>query len=99
MVQTSLQLKQQGKPYQVLTMGAQYEGLVVLFNSLVASASGHVVSDDGKTAIIDARAVKGLEELKMFATAGVTSASFSNMIEDDVRHAFQNGQGAFELNW
>jgi multiple sugar transport system substrate-binding protein len=21
------------------------------------------------------------------------------MIEDDVRHAFQNGQGAFELNW
>jgi multiple sugar transport system substrate-binding protein len=40
MIQMSQQLKQQGKPYQVLTMGAQYEGLVVLFNSLVASAGG-----------------------------------------------------------
>jgi multiple sugar transport system substrate-binding protein len=99
MIQMSLQLKQQGKPYQVLTMGAQYEGLVVLFNSLVASAGGHVVSDDGKTAIMDAGAVKGLQQLKTFATAGVTSPSFSNMIEDDVRHAFQSGQGAFELNW
>ena len=27
------QLKQQGKPYQVITMGAQYEGLVVLYNT------------------------------------------------------------------
>lgn len=99
MIQMSLQLKAQGKPYQILTMGAQYEGLVVFFNSLVASAGGHVVSDDGKTAIMDAGAVKGLQELKTFATAGVTNPSFSNMIEDDVRHAFQNGEGAFELNW
>jgi multiple sugar transport system substrate-binding protein len=99
MIQMSLQLKAQGKPYQVLTMGAQYEGLVVLFNSLVASAGGHVVSDDGQHAIMDAGAVKALQVLKNFATAGVTSASFSNMIEDDVRHAFQNDQGAFELNW
>jgi multiple sugar transport system substrate-binding protein len=99
MIQMSLQLKAQGKPYQILTMGAQYEGLVVLFNSLVASAGGHVVSDDGKTAIMDAGAVKGLQELKTFATAGVTNPSFSNMIEDDVRHAFQSGEGAFELNW
>jgi multiple sugar transport system substrate-binding protein len=99
MIQMSRQLKQQGKPYQILTMGAQYEGLVVFFNSLVASAGGHVVSDDGKTAIMDAGAVKGLQELKTFATSGVTSPSFSNMIEDDVRHAFQNNEGAFELNW
>jgi multiple sugar transport system substrate-binding protein len=99
MIQMALQLKQQGKPYQVLTMGAQYEGLVVLFNSLVASAGGHVVSDDGKTAVMDAGALKALEVMKNFATAGVTSASFPNAIEDDARHAFQNGEGAFELNW
>lgn len=99
MIQMALQLKSQGKPYQVLTMGAQYEGLVVLFNSLVASAGGHVVSDDGKKAVMDAGAVRGLEVLKQFATAGVTSPSFSNSVEDDVRHAFQNGTGAFELNW
>ena len=99
MIQMSQQLKSEGKPYQVLTMGAQYEGLVVLFNSLVASAGGHVVSDDGKTAVMDAGAVKALETLKSFATAGVTSPSFSNAIEDDVRLAFQGGNAAFELNW
>src|SRR3954466_8680365 len=58
MIQMSLRLRSEGKPYQVLTMGAQYEGLVVLYNSLVASAGGHVVSDDGRTAVMDAGAVK-----------------------------------------
>jgi multiple sugar transport system substrate-binding protein len=99
MIQMSQRLKQQGKPYQILTMGAQYEGLVVLFNSLVASAGGHVVSDDGKTAVMDAGTLTALQTMQKFATAGVTSPSFANSIEDDVRHAFQNGQGAFELNW
>ena len=99
MIQQSLALKQQGKTYQVLTMGAQYEGLVVLFNNLVASANGHVVSDDGKTAVMDAGTVKALQIMKTFATAGVTNPSFSNAIEDDVRLAFQSGGGAFQLNW
>ena len=100
MIQQAQQLKQEGKnPYQIVTMGAQYEGLVVLFNSLVASAGGHVVSDDGKTAVMDAGAVKALEVLKKLATSGVTSASFSNAVEDDVRLAFQSGGGAFQLNW
>ncbi|MFG1606174.1 ABC transporter substrate-binding protein [Actinoplanes sp. NPDC049265] len=100
MIQQAQQLKQQGKnPYQILTMGAQYEGLVVLFNSLVASAGGHVVSDDGKKAVMDAGTVKALEVMKKLATSGVTSASFSNAIEDDVRLAFQSGGGAFQVNW
>ncbi|GAA2597897.1 ABC transporter substrate-binding protein [Winogradskya consettensis] len=99
MIQASLKLKAEGKPSQVLTMGAQYEGLVVLFNNLVASAGGHVVSDDGKTAVMDEGTVTALRVMRQFATAGVTSASFSNSIEDDVRLAFQNGDGAFQLNW
>jgi multiple sugar transport system substrate-binding protein len=99
MIQMAQQLKAQGKPYQVITMGAQYEGLVVLFNSLVASAGGHVVSDDGKTAVMDAGTLRALQTMKTFATAGVTSPSFPNAIEDDARLAFQKGEGAFELNW
>ncbi|AGL15874.1 ABC transporter substrate-binding protein [Actinoplanes sp. N902-109] len=99
LIDAALQLKAQGKPYQVLTMGAQYEGLVVLFNNLVASAGGHVVSDDGKTAVMDQGTVTALQVMQRFATAGVTSPSFSNSIEDDVRLAFQSGAGAFQLNW
>ena len=99
MIQMSLDLKSKGQPYQVITMGAQYEGLVVLYNSLVASAGGSIVNEEGNKAVFDQGAVKGLEVLHRFATAGVTAPSFTNTIEDDARLAFQSGGGAFEINW
>ncbi|MFR9780489.1 ABC transporter substrate-binding protein [Micromonospora sp. MS34] len=99
MIKAAQQLKQQGKPYQVLTMGAQYEGLVVLYNTLAESAGGHILSDDGKKAVMDAGTVRALAQLKAFATSGVTSPSFSNATEDPVRLEFQSGTGAFQVNW
>ncbi|MGS2615352.1 ABC transporter substrate-binding protein [Micromonospora sp. LZ34] len=99
MISAAQQLKQQGKPYQVLTMGAQYEGLVVLYNTLAESAGGHILSDDGKRAAMDEGTVRALEQLQRFATSGVTSPSFSNATEDPVRLEFQSGNGAFQVNW
>ncbi|GAA4683111.1 sugar ABC transporter substrate-binding protein [Phytohabitans rumicis] len=99
MIQQALDLKAQGKPYQVITMGAQYEGLVVLYNTIAVSAGGHILNDDGTKADMDAGAVRALEILHRFATAGVTSPSFSNTIEDPARLEFQSGGGAFQLNW
>ncbi|MEU4370934.1 ABC transporter substrate-binding protein [Micromonospora chersina] len=99
MISAAQQLKQQGKPYQVLTMGAQYEGLVVLYNTLAESAGGKILSDDGRKAVMDAGTVRALDQLKKFATSGVTSPSFSNATEDPVRLEFQSGGGAFEVNW
>lgn len=99
MITAAQQLKAEGKPYQVLTMGAQYEGLVVLYNTLVASAGGQILNDDGTEAVFDDGAVRALEVLQRFATAGVTSPSFTNAQEDEVRLAFQSGNGAFQLNW
>ncbi len=99
LIQMALELKQQGKTYQVLTMGAQYEGLVVLYNTLVASAGGKIISDDGMRAVMDAGAVRGLEVLQRFASSGVTAPSFTNQLEDDVRLAYQTGGGAFQINW
>ncbi|MER6757942.1 ABC transporter substrate-binding protein [Micromonospora echinofusca] len=99
MISTAQELKQQGKPYQVLTMGAQYEGLVVLYNTLAESAGGKILSDDGKRAVMDEGTVRALEQLQRFATSGVTSPSFSNATEDPVRLEFQSGDGAFQVNW
>ncbi|SBT43868.1 ABC transporter substrate-binding protein [Micromonospora auratinigra] len=99
MITAAQELKRQGKPYQVLTMGAQYEGLVVLYNTLAESAGGKILSDDGKQAVMDAGTVTALEQLKKLATSGVTSPSFSNAIEDPVRLEFQSGGGAFQVNW
>ncbi|MEO3772198.1 ABC transporter substrate-binding protein [Micromonospora sp. B9E7] len=99
MISVAQQLKEQGKPYQVLTMGAQYEGLVVLYNTLAESAGGKILNDDGTRAAMDEGAVRALEQLKRFATSGVTSPSFSNATEDPVRLEFQSGAGAFQVNW
>ncbi|WP_436970745.1 ABC transporter substrate-binding protein [Micromonospora rifamycinica] len=99
MITAAKDLKGQGKPYQVLTMGAQYEGLVVLYNTLAESAGGKILSDDGKQAVMDEGTVKALDQLQRFATSGVTSPSFSNSTEDPVRLDFQSGNGAFQVNW
>ncbi|WP_439381696.1 ABC transporter substrate-binding protein [Amycolatopsis lexingtonensis] len=93
------QLKAAGKPYQVVFTGAQYEGLVVFYNTLVASAGGHILSDDGRSVVMDDGAVRALELLKRLTTAGITDPSLTNQKEDDVRQAFQRGQAATELNW
>ncbi len=93
------QLKAAGKPYQVLFTGAQYEGLVVFYNTLVASAGGHILSDDGRSVVMDDGAVRALELLKRLTTAGITDPSLTNQKEDDIRQAFQRGQAATELNW
>jgi multiple sugar transport system substrate-binding protein len=99
MIQVAQRLKAENKPYQVITMGAQYEGLVVLYNTMVASAGGRILDDEGAKVVFDDGAVKALDLLRRFATAGVTNPSFSNMIEDDARLSFQSGDGAFQLNW
>ena len=99
MTSQAQQLKAAGKPANVLFTGAQYEGLVVFYNTLVASAGGHILSDDGKSVVMDAGAVRALELLKALTTAGITDPSLGNQKEDEVRQAFQRAQGAFELNW
>ncbi|TDC40423.1 ABC transporter substrate-binding protein [Micromonospora sp. 15K316] len=99
MISAAQELKRQGKPYQILTMGAQYEGLVVLYNTLAESAGGRILSDDGGKAVMDEGTVRALEQLRKLATSGVTSPSFSNATEDPVRLEFQSGAGAFQVNW
>lgn len=99
MIADADRLEAQGKPDAVLFTGAQYEGLVVVYNTLVASAGGHILSDDGKSVVMDAGAVRALEILKEVTSSGITDPSLTNQKEDDVRQAFQRGNGAFELNW
>ncbi len=99
MLEMAQRLKDDGKPSTVLMTGAQYEGLVVQFNTLVAGAGGKILSEDSTRAIVDEGAVKALQALKDLATSPVASASLSNAKEDDIRLAFQSGDAAFQLNW
>jgi multiple sugar transport system substrate-binding protein len=99
MIQKSQDLKAQNKPYSIVFTGAQYEGLVVFYNTLVESLGGHILSDDGKSVVMDDGAVKALALLKQITASGITDPSLTNSKEDDVRQAFQRGDAAFELNW
>ncbi|WP_433268664.1 ABC transporter substrate-binding protein [Actinosynnema sp. CS-041913] len=99
MIALGTQLKQQNKPGLVEAQGKQYEGLVVLFNTLVNSAGGQILDENGTKAIVDDKAVQALEVLKKFATSEVADPSFSNFAEDDARLAMEGGKAAFMLNW
>jgi multiple sugar transport system substrate-binding protein len=99
MIEMGSQLKAQGKPGLVEATGKQYEGLVVLYNTLVNSAGGRILDENGTKAVVDDGAVKALEVLKKFATSDVVDPSFSNAVEDDARLAMEGGKAAFMLNW
>lgn len=99
MIATAQRLKQEGKPHWITLTGAQFEGLYVHYNTLLESAGGHVIGEDGKTAVVDQGAVRGLEALRDLGNAGVTSPGMNNAEEDDARQEFETGQSAFELNW
>ena len=99
MIAQAQQLKAQGKTNQIAFKGAQYEGLVVAFNTLTASAGGQILSDDGKKAVFDAGAVTALAKLHKLATSGVTNSNVSNAHEQEAQLAMENGTSAFEINW
>lgn len=101
MIETAKELKAEGQPYEIVFTGAQYEGLVVTYNTLVASAGGHIMSDDGKSVVMDEGAVEALELLQEVASSGLTNPSLTNAKEQQVEQAFSTAgsKAAFELNW
>jgi len=88
-----------GKPHYVEVQGAQYEGYTVLFNSLVASAGGQILSDDGTKVVLGPPAEKAVEAIQALAHSPAADPSWSNQKEDDNRLAFETGSAAFQLNY
>ena len=82
----------------ILEQGQKYEGYVVWFNNLVASAGGTIVDAEGRPTL-DAPAVKAAQIIKDVATSGRSDPSLSTSQEDPSRLAFEAGKGAFLLNW
>lgn len=101
MIEMARDLKERGEPYEILFTGAQYEGLVVTYNTLVASAGGQILNEDGTEVVMDDGAVRALEILKEVSSAGLTDPSLTNAQEPQVQQAFEapDSNSAFELNW
>lgn len=92
-------LAKQGKPHYIEEQGAQYEGLTVWFNSMVASAGGTILSPDSKTVTLGPPAVTALTTMRRFATSTAADPSLSNDQEDQGRLAMESGTAAFEINY
>jgi multiple sugar transport system substrate-binding protein len=105
MVAEATRLHAAGKPSWIALQAKQYEGLVVWFNTLLESAGGQVLSDDGKTVTLTdtpehrAATVKALQIIKAVATAPGADPSITQTDEATARLALEQGKAALEVNW
>ena len=105
MISEATRLHAEGKPSWIAVQAKQYEGLVVWFNTLLESAGGRVLSEDGKTVtLVDtpehrAATVKALTIIKSVATAPGADPSVTQTDEGTARLALEQGNAALEVNW
>jgi multiple sugar transport system substrate-binding protein len=105
MVAEATRLHAAGKPSWIAVQAKQYEGLVVWFNTLLESAGGQVLSDDGKSVTLTdtpehrAATVKALKVMKDVATAPGADPSITQTDEGTARLALEQGKAALEVNW
>jgi multiple sugar transport system substrate-binding protein len=105
MVEEATRLHAAGEPSWIAVQAKQYEGLVVWFNTLLESAGGQVLSDDGKSVTLTdtpehrAATVKALQTIKAVATAPGADPSVTQTDESTARLGFEQGKAALEVNW
>lgn len=105
MVAEATRLHSEGKPSWIALQAKQYEGLVVWFNTLLESAGGQVLSDDGKAVTLTdtpehrEATVKALSIMKAVATAPGADPSITQTDEGTARLALEQGNAALEVNW
>jgi ABC-type glycerol-3-phosphate transport system substrate-binding protein len=99
MISDAETLAKQGKPHLIEIQGAQYEGTVVWFNTLVASAGGSILNPTSTAAQLGTPAVKALSIMHQLATSSAADPSLPVQMEDQNRLAMEAGTAAFQLNY
>jgi multiple sugar transport system substrate-binding protein len=105
MVAEAAKLHAAGRPGWIAVQANEGEGLVVWFNTLLASAGGQVLSEDGRHVTLTdtpahrAATVDALRILKSVATAPGADPSITRTDEAAARLAVEQGKAALEVNW
>jgi multiple sugar transport system substrate-binding protein len=99
MINDAEALARQGKPHFIEIQGAQYEGVTVWFNSLVASAGGSILNASSTAPSLGAPALKALQIMSRLAHSPAADPSLGVQQEDPNRLAMEGGTAAFELNY
>jgi len=88
-----------GKLGHVEIQGAQYEGVTVWFNSLVAGAGGTILGPSGRTVTVGPTAKRAAQIMSRLAHSSAADPSLASQKEDQNRLAFEQGSAAFEVNY
>jgi multiple sugar transport system substrate-binding protein len=99
MIRAARKLARKGKPHYIEIQGAQYEGLTVWFNSLVASGGGSILNKKSTAPALGRPAVTAAQTMKNLATSEAADPSLSNQQEDENRLRMEAGKAAFEVNY
>lgn len=106
MLDYTQRIRAAGGPSWIMVQGRQYEGLMVWFNSVLASAGGAVLDPDdpSKQTLNDtpahrAATLTALRTLKAIATAPGHDPSITNSDEGSARLGMEQGNAAFQINW
>jgi multiple sugar transport system substrate-binding protein len=86
----------QGK--QVEVQSAQYEGLTVWINSMIAGAGGQIVNQDGDVKVDDS-AKDAAEIERKLADSSAAPAGMSTNKEDEARIGFESGRSVYQINY
>jgi multiple sugar transport system substrate-binding protein len=100
MVDAAEQLRSEKRPSYIQAQGQRYEGLVVWFTSLIASAGGTILNEDGtKVTLPTGPTEKALEAMKRYSSSPVAPPNLSTAREDDARLGWEAGDSAFMVNY
>src|SRR6185437_15940135 len=105
MVDETTRLHAAGGPSWIGVQANQNEAVVVWVNTLLESAGGQVLSDDGRAVTLTdtpqhrAATVKALQIMKSVATAPGADPSVTRSDAGTARLAFEQGRSALEVNW
>jgi multiple sugar transport system substrate-binding protein len=105
MVAEAARLHAADEPSWIAVQANEGEGLVVWFNTLLVSAGGQVLSEDGKHVTLTdtpehrAATVTALRILKSVTTAPGADPSITRTDEGSARLAVEQGKAALEVNW
>jgi multiple sugar transport system substrate-binding protein len=100
MIEAADQLEADGKPHQIWEQGQRYEGLVVWFASLLASAGGTILNEEGTEVTLEEEPTRrALEVLRDVSTSSHAPPSLATAQEDQGRQGWVDGDAAFEVNY